>query len=66
MSSNNVTQGHLMKIELLVLDVAAVRYPDRAKCAILGVILTGRVFGQSGSFLWSGSHFAVWEPPLGL
>ena len=33
---------------------------------ISGVILAGRVFGQFRSFLWSGSHFVVWAPPLGL
>ena len=33
-----------MKIEWLDTDVTAVRSPDRAECAILGVILAGRLF----------------------
>ena len=48
-----------MKIEWLVADVTAVGSLDRAKCAILGVIVTGLVFDQFRSFLWSGSHFVV-------
>ena len=36
MSSNNVTQGHLVIIERLVADVTAVGCLDRAKRAILG------------------------------
>ena len=55
-----------MKIEWLVADVTAVGSLDRAERAILGVIVAGRVFGQFRSFLWSGSHFVVWEPPLEL
>ena len=42
-----------------VADVTAVGSLDRAEGAILGGILTGRVFGQFRSFLWSGSHFVV-------
>ena len=37
---------------------------DRAECAILEVNLAGRVFGQFMSFLLSGNHFVVKEPPL--
>ena len=48
-----------MKIEWLVADVTAVGSLDRAEHATLGVVLAGRVFGQSRSFLWSGSHFVV-------
>ena len=33
-----------MKVEGLVTDVTAVRTPDRAECAILGVILALRFF----------------------
>ena len=51
MSSNNYTQGHLVKIEWLILDVMAVRSPGRAERAILELMLAGRVFGQSRSFL---------------
>ena len=39
LSPNNFTQGHLTKIERLVTDVKAIRSPDRAKCAILEMIL---------------------------
>ena len=46
-----------MKIESLVADVTAVGCLDRAERAILGLILVGRVFGQSKSFAWPGSHF---------
>ena len=55
-----------MKIEWLVADVTAVGSLDRAERAILGVIVAGRDFGQFRSFLWPGSHFVVWEPPLEL
>ena len=66
LSSGNFTWGHLGKIEWLVADVTAVGSLDRAECAILGVIVAGRVFGQFRSYLWLGSHFLVWEPPLEL
>ena len=59
MSSNNFTQGQLVKIEWLIYDVMAVRSLDRAERAILGLILAGRVFGQSRLFLWSGGHFVL-------
>ena len=55
-----------MKIEWLVADVTAVGSLDRTERAILGRVLTGRVFGRFRSFLWSGSHFVVQEPPLEL
>ena len=42
-SSNNITLGHLLKIERLVTNVTAVGSPDRAEPAILGVILIERV-----------------------
>ena len=48
-----------MQIEWLVADVTSVRSPDRAESAILGVILAGRVFGQSWSFLWSVSNVVM-------
>ena len=60
----NFTQGHLVKIKWFVTDVTAVGSPDRAERAILGVILAGRVFGQSRSFCcrratsWQ-SHFLL-------
>ena len=53
-----------MKIEWLVADVTAVGSLE--KRAILGVIVVGRVFGQFRSFLYSGSHFVVRDPPLEL
>ena len=56
LSPNNFIQGHLVKIKWFVANVTAVGSPDRAEHAILGVILTGHVFGQSRSLLWSGSH----------
>ena len=73
LSSNSFTQGHLMKlmspndfplghsmnIEWLVIDVTAVGSPGKGEGAIYGVILAGRVFGQSRLFLWLGSHFEV-------
>ena len=43
-----------MKIELLVADLTAVGSPDRAKGAILGVILAGRFFGHFRLYLWAG------------
>ena len=51
-----------MKIEWLVAVVTAVGCLDRAERAIVGRVLTERVFGIFKSFLWSGSHFVVWEP----
>ena len=59
LSSNIFTYGRLMKIEWLVADAPAIGSPGRAERAILGVILTGRVFGQFRSFVWSGSDFVV-------
>ena len=59
MSSNNFTQGHLVKIEWLISDVMVVGSLDRVERAILGVIVAARVFGQSRSCLWSGSHCVV-------
>ena len=60
LSSKNFTWGHLVKIEWLVADVTVVGSLDRAKRAILGVILTGHVFGQSRTYLWSLSHFVMY------
>ena len=62
MSSNNVTYGHFMKIEWSVANVTALGTLDRAKRAILGVIVAGRVVGQSRSCLWSGSRNGVGTP----
>ena len=45
---NNFTQGHLMKIEWVVAHVTAVGSPDRAKRAILGVILAGHFLPDLG------------------
>ena len=53
-----------MKIKWLIADVTAVRSPDRAERAILGVILAGHCFAQFRLYLLSGSHFVMWEPPL--
>ena len=55
-----------MKIEWLVADATAVGCLDRAKRAILGMIVAGLAFGRSGTYLWSESHFVVQEPPLEL
>ena len=43
LSPNKFTEGGLIKIKWLVTDVTAVRSPDRAEHAILGVILAGCV-----------------------
>ena len=59
LSSNNFTRGHLMKIEWLVTDVTAVGSPARTECAILGVILAGRVFGQFRPYFWSLNQFVM-------
>ena len=59
MSSNKFTFDHLVKIEWLFADVTDVGSLDRAERVILGMIVAGRDFGQSWSFLWSGSHFVV-------
>ena len=66
LSSDNLTQGRLMKTKLLVTDVTAIGPPGRAERTVLGVILAGRVFGQFGTYLWSMSHFVMQEPPLEL
>ena len=47
-----------MKIEWMVTDVTAVRSPDRAERAILGVILAGRFF----DFWPIQATFVVGEP----
>ena len=59
MTSSKFTEGHLVKIEWLVANVTAVRSLDRAERDILGVIIAGRGFGQSRSYLWSGSQFLM-------
>ena len=59
LSADNFTQGHLMKMKLLVTAVTAIGTPGRAVRAVFGGILAGRVFGRFRSFLWSGSHFVV-------
>ena len=48
-----------MKVKWSVADVIAVESRDRDECAILGLIVVGRVFGQPRSFLWLGRHFLV-------
>ena len=44
MSPNKSTEGHLVKMECLVSDVTAIRSPDRAEHAILGMIFAKCVF----------------------
>ena len=39
--------------------VTAIESPGRAKHAVLGVILAGRVFGQFRTLLWLLSHFVM-------
>ena len=53
-----------MKEEWLVADVTAVKSLDRAECAILGVIVAGRIFGQLRTYLLSLSNFVMLEPSL--
>ena len=53
-----------MKIEWLVVGVPAVTAPDKAEHAISEVILARRYFGQFRPYLWSRSHFVVYELPL--
>ena len=53
--SNNFTLGHLMKIEWLVANVTAVGSPDRAKRAILGVLLAERFIANSGCICSQGT-----------
>ena len=56
LSSNNFTQGHLLKTEWLISDVMAVGSPDRTKRAILGMIF-------ARCFFWSiQATFVVGEP----
>ena len=64
LSSNNFTQGHLIEMEWFATNVTAVGSPDRAERAILGVILSGRFFGQLRTYLWLLSLFTMQEPPL--
>ena len=59
LSPSNFTQGHLMKIEWLVIDVTAVRCSDRAEPAVWAVVSARLFFGQFRSFLMLGSHFVV-------
>ena len=40
-----------MKIEWFVINVKAVRSPNRAQRAILGMVLAGRVFGHFRPYL---------------
>ena len=50
-----------MKIEWLVADVTVVGSIDRVERAILGVVVSGRVFGQFRLYLWSRNHFVRQE-----
>ena len=59
LSSNNFTQGCLMKIEWIVTDGSAVRSPDRPEHAILEVMLAGRFVGKFRPHLWSFGHFVM-------
>ena len=64
MSSNNYSQGHLVKMEWLIPNVMAVGSPGRAERAISGVFVTGRVFGQSRSFCGRGATLWCTNPLL--
>ena len=55
LSSNNFTQGHLVKIEWLISNVMAVGSPDIAERAILGLIFAGRCFKNSGCICGRGA-----------
>ena len=59
MSPYNFIQGHILKIECLIIDITAVRSPDRAERAILLVILAGRFFSHFRLYLWPGSYFMM-------
>ena len=54
MSPNNFNQGHALKIEWLVADVAPVVSPDRAERNILGMIL-GMLSANSGRICGRGA-----------
>ena len=51
MSPNIFIYGHLVKTQWLVADMIAIGSPDRANCAVLGVILAGRVLANPGRFV---------------
>ena len=51
-----------MKIEWLVANIIVIGPPDRTERGILEMIL--EFFVQFRTFLWSGSHFVMYEPPL--
>ena len=48
LNSNNFIQGHVMKIEWLVTDLTAVGSSGKVECAVLGLILAGNFFANSG------------------
>ena len=49
------TQGHSMKSKWLAAKITAVGSPDIAEHAILGVILAGRCFANSGHICGQGA-----------
>ena len=53
-------------MDWLVTDAPAIGSPGRAEHAVFGVVLAGGVFGQFRTYLWSLSHFVIWELPLEL
>ena len=58
--SRSENEDHtLMKIMWLVTNVTAVRSPDSAERAIVGVVLAWRFFGQFRPYVWAESHFVV-------
>ena len=66
MSSNNFTQGHLVKRKWLVANVTAVGSLDRlSERAIFGLILVGRDFGWT-CFCPNQAVFVVAEPLCGV
>ena len=59
LSSDNFTQGHPMKMKLLVTDATPDEFPNRAERAILGLILVKFVYGEFRPYLWPGSYFVT-------
>ena len=59
LKADTFTQGHIMKMGLLLTDVTAIASPGRAERAVLGVILAGPVFGQFRTYLCLLSQFLI-------
>ena len=64
LSRNNITWGHLMKMQWIDINITASGSPDRAERAILGVVLATRFLANSGRIWGRGATLWCKNPLL--